>query len=96
MEKLLTISRKSPRLCDFRHNRADRLERRLGWAVGRGTGVQHRAEAGRYIDDLAQGVISDDSVGKNERYRRMGRDKAASLIGRGTGRNPARIELTYT
>src|SRR5712675_2262056 len=35
----------------LRHDRAERLERRLGWAVGRGAGIQHRAEACRNVDD---------------------------------------------
>jgi hypothetical protein len=38
----------------LRHDRAERLERGLGWPVCRGAGIQHRAKAGRNVDDPAQ------------------------------------------
>jgi hypothetical protein len=40
----------------FRHDRAERLKRGLGPPVGRGAGIQHRAEACRDVDDPASAL----------------------------------------
>ena len=69
----------------LRHDRAERLERRLGWPVGRGTGVQHRAEAGRDVDDPSPTLahhLGHDGIRQRQRCGRVNRDEAAPLIGR--------------
>ncbi len=69
----------------FRHDGAKCLECGLGWPVGRGAGVQHRAQAGRDIDDAAPALahhVGHDRVRQREWRRRVNRDKAAPLIRR--------------
>jgi hypothetical protein len=79
------IDRHSGTVEVFCHDRAERLERGLGGPVGRGAGIQHRAEAGHNVDDPAPALahhLGHDSVRQRPRCCRVDRDKPAPLIGR--------------
>jgi len=67
------------------HDRAERLERGLGRPVGRGARVQHRAQAGRDIDDPAPPQADHlwyDGIRERQRRRCVDRDKYAMADGR--------------
>jgi hypothetical protein len=69
----------------LRHDRAERLERCLGWAVGRGAGIKHRAEACRDVDDPTSALahhLGHDRIRERQGCRRVHRDIPAPLIGR--------------